>query len=233
MARRMFSPKIVSSDIFLDMPTSARELYFQLGMNADDDGFVNPKRVMRMIGAADDDIKILIAKKFVIEFSSGVIVITHWKVNNLVRKDWYQQSMYLSEKSQLQSDENGAYILVNELGNGNVPNSSTQVRLGKVRLGKVKEIAAETAAPFVWDKYIKAMDSHSARHIQVIAFYFKKKNIKFDTLKKAQSAIRRHLRASKELANFNDSEIFKAYKTADADYKSLYTIETLLKILTR
>lgn len=149
MARRMFSPKITNTDSFLDMPVSARELYFQLGMNADDDGFITPKKVIRMIGASEDDLKILVAKNFVIPFESGVIVITAWKVNNLIRKDWYQETIYREEKRMLTVADNGEYLLIRrkiispktrgELENVNemLTSSLTQVRLGKVRLGKV------------------------------------------------------------------------------------------------
>lgn len=135
MARRMFSPKITNTDSFLDMPVSARELYFQLGMNADDDGFITPRKVLRMIGASEDDLKVLIAKNFVIPFNSGVIVITAWKINNLVRKDWYQETIYKEEKKMLETGANGEYRLVNEM----LTNSLTQVRLGKDRLVKVSK----------------------------------------------------------------------------------------------
>lgn len=145
----MFSPKITSTDKFLDMPVSSRELYFQLGMNADDDGFVTPKKIMRMIGCTEDDLRVLITKGFVIPFESGVIVITSWCVNNLVRKDWYQETIYKDEKKLLSLDENNEYKLVNDsltkndvFVNENVPNSLTfrQHRLGKVSLGKdIKE----------------------------------------------------------------------------------------------
>jgi len=117
MARRMFSPEIVTSDKFLDMPTSCRELYFQLGMAADDDGFVSPRRIMRMVGASEDDLKILIGKKYVIPFESGVVVVKHWKVNNLVRKDWYRPTTYQDEKSLITHDNGGVYYLVNEFVN--------------------------------------------------------------------------------------------------------------------
>jgi hypothetical protein len=123
MARRMFSPAIVCTDTFLDMPTSTQALYFQLGMYADDDGFVGPKKIMRMLGATDDELKLLIAKKFVIPFESQVIVIRHWKVNNLVRRDWYRPTIHLEEKNTLKTAESGTYYLVNET----VPNSVTQV----------------------------------------------------------------------------------------------------------
>ena len=77
--KRMFTQKIIDSDAFLDMPLSTQALYFHLNMRADDDGFVNnPKRIQRTIGASDDDLKLLVVKRFVIGFDNGVIVIKHW-----------------------------------------------------------------------------------------------------------------------------------------------------------
>lgn len=110
--RRMFAKTIVLSDAFLDMPMSARCLYFTLGMLADDDGFVNaPRSIMRQCGASDDDMKLLIAKKFVLIFDSGVIVIKHWRINNYLRNDRYIPTKYQEEKAELGTDENGAYKL--------------------------------------------------------------------------------------------------------------------------
>lgn len=84
--RRMFSKAIIDSHAFFDMPASARLLYYDLGMRADDDGFVNnPKKIIRMIGAADDDLKLLVAKKFIIPFENGVVVIKHWRIHNYIR----------------------------------------------------------------------------------------------------------------------------------------------------
>lgn len=108
--RRMFAKTIVLSDAFLDMPITARCLYFTLGMVADDDGFVNaPKSVMRQISSSSDDLNILIAKKFILPFESGVIVIKHWRINNYLRNDRYIETKYKDEKSELEVDENGAY----------------------------------------------------------------------------------------------------------------------------
>ena len=108
--RRMFAKTIVTSDAFLDMPMSARCLYFTLGMFADDDGFVNnPKSIIRQIGASEDDIKVLLAKRFLIAFESGVIVIKHWRINNYLRNDRYHETAYIDEKKLLSIDENGAY----------------------------------------------------------------------------------------------------------------------------
>jgi hypothetical protein len=108
----MFAKSIVLSDAFLDMPLSARCLYFTLGMFADDDGFVNsPKGIMRQCGASIDDLNILMAKKFILSFESGVIVIKHWRINNYLRNDRYQETKYIEEKEHLNISENGSYSL--------------------------------------------------------------------------------------------------------------------------
>ena len=108
--RRMFAKTIVLSDAVLDMPMSARCLYFTLGMLADDDGFVgNPKALMRQCGASQDDMAILIQRRFVLAFESGVIVIKHWRMNNLLKNDRYKSTVYIEERSTLALDEKNAY----------------------------------------------------------------------------------------------------------------------------
>lgn len=108
--KRMFAKSIVLSDVFLDMPLSARCLYFTLGMLADDDGFVgSPKAIMRQCGASEDDMKLLFQKRYVLGFESGVIVIKHWKINNYLQKDRYRKTTYIEELETLSLDEKGAY----------------------------------------------------------------------------------------------------------------------------
>lgn len=117
--KRMFSMKIVDSDAFLDMPMTTQCLYFHLNMRADDDGFVgNPKRIQRLIGASDDDLKLLIAKRFVLCFDSGVIVIKHWRMHNTIRKDRYTRTVYIDELNSLVLKENNSYT-DNIIENGN------------------------------------------------------------------------------------------------------------------
>lgn len=133
--RRMFSKKIVETDFFMEMSPTAKLLYFYLNMSADDDGFVgNPKTIKLISGATDDDLKILIAKQFIIPFDSGVIVIKDWKIHNYIQKDRYNQTQYLDEKKQLLVEENGTYTKCIQ----DVSSLDTQVRLGKSkdRLGK-------------------------------------------------------------------------------------------------
>ena len=149
--RRMFAKTIIDSDAFLDMPLSSQALYFHLSMRADDDGFVNnPKKIQRVIGAADDDLKLLAAKRFVIPFETGVCVIKHWRIHNFIRSDRYKETVYQEEKSQLITKDNKAYTLRQDdeiqtipdpgmtVGIPAVSNRDTQVRLGKDRdrLGK-------------------------------------------------------------------------------------------------
>ena len=131
--RRMFAKTIIDSDAFLDMPLSAQALYFHLSMRADDDGFINnPKKIQRMIGASDDDCKLLILKQFIITFESGVIVIKHWKIHNFIRNDRYKETVYQEEKAMLKIKDNKAY----SLGIPNGYQMDTQDRIGKDRIGK-------------------------------------------------------------------------------------------------
>src|ERR1044072_8482425 len=108
--RRMFSSQIVTSDEFLEMPLTSQALYFHLGMSADDDGFVSPRKDLRMTGAGQDDLKVLVAKSFVIPFESGAIVITHWKQNNFLRNDRYTPTIYKAER-ELLSCVQSVYVL--------------------------------------------------------------------------------------------------------------------------
>lgn len=144
--RRMFAKQIIDSDAFLDMPLSAQALYFHLSMRADDDGFINnPKKTQRLINASDDDFKLLLLKRFVLAFESGVVVIKHWRIHNYIRNDRYKPTVYTEEKSTLQLNENGAYTdKVYQMDTDGIPNGyqmDTQNRLGKVSLGKDKECA--------------------------------------------------------------------------------------------
>lgn len=110
--KRMFSKSIIDSDAFLDMPLSSQALYFHLSMRADDEGFVNnPKKIQRVIGASDDDLKLLAVKSFIIPFESGVVVIKHWKIHNYIRADRLKPTNYEDERSQLTVKKNGSYTL--------------------------------------------------------------------------------------------------------------------------
>ena len=141
----MFAKSIVTSDLFLDMPMSARCLYFTFGMFADDDGFINsPKSIMRQIGASVDDFNILLAKGYIIGFAeSGVIVIKHWKVNNYLQKDRYRPTVCVTECSLLDVDEKGVYSLKKGRCIQGVYSPYTQDRIGKIISHETRACAHE------------------------------------------------------------------------------------------
>ena len=128
--RRMFNLDIIDTDLFIEMPQSSRLLYYELCMRADDDGFVSsPKKIQRVVGCSDDDFKVLITKKFIIPFETGVVVIRHWKIHNYIQKDRYKETLYSEEKRLLSQEENGAYKLMDTscIQNGNTGKDSIEL----------------------------------------------------------------------------------------------------------
>lgn len=160
--KRMFTQKIIDSDAFLDMPLSTQALYFHLNMRADDDGFINnPKRIQRTIGASEDDLKLLIAKRFVICFESGVIVIKHWRMHNTLRKDRYNPTTYQEELARLEVKDNNAYTEKELMATSWQPNGNqlaTQYSIDKYSIDKVsivEDSVSDETTPTKKDKPIK------------------------------------------------------------------------------
>lgn len=162
--RRMFSKTIIDSDDFLNMPLSTQCLYFHLAMRADDEGFLNnPKKIQRMIGATEDDFRVLFSRQYVIPFESGIVVIRHWKIHNYIRGDRLKNTIFQEEADRLAIDKSGAYVLAETtepaIADSSQPPADTltvkcqssdsqatvkcpssggigKVRLGKIRLGE-------------------------------------------------------------------------------------------------
>ena len=148
--RRMFNKQITRSDAFLDMPRSTRLLYYDLNLDADDDGFVDKyKSIMRLTGASEDDLKLLIAKSFILPFENGVIVIKHWRMNNLIRSDRYKPTVYQEEKKQLLLKDNGSYTKKTTIGIPNDNQRETQYSIGEDSLDKESKVeeGEQVAAP--------------------------------------------------------------------------------------
>ena len=134
----MFAKTIIDSDAFLDMPLSTQALYFHLSMRADDDGFINnAKKIQRMLGCNDDDLKILLSKNFIIPFETGVCVIKHWKIHNLIQKDRYKPTVYSEHKNKLSLKNNNVYTM-DTVCIQDVSKLEPQVSIGKVSQGKEK-----------------------------------------------------------------------------------------------
>jgi hypothetical protein len=142
----MFAKSIIDSDSFLDMPLSTQALYFHLAMRADDDGFVNnPKRIQRMIGSSDDELKVLIAKQYILPFESGVVVIKHWRIHNYIQKDRYHPSE-CPEKSLVKAEKGKPYELLDTeciqtcIQDGNIG----KVSIGKDSIGEIEGVSDDT-----------------------------------------------------------------------------------------
>lgn len=173
--RRMFAKTIIDSDAFLEMPQSTQLLYFHLSMRADDDGFINkPRAIMRVVGCKEDDLKILAAKKFIIPFESGIVVIKHWKIHNYIAKDRYTETKYKEEKATLGLDENGSYTNRIQI----VDDCATQVSLGKGREGedRVDTIEAGCDNESKRSKANKPSNKYEADFDSFWSLYPRKKN---------------------------------------------------------
>jgi hypothetical protein len=144
----MFNTQIVDSDAFLSMPLSSQALYFHLGMSADDDGFLNnPIQIARAINASQDDMNLLLLKKFILRFDTGVMVIKHWKINNYIRSDRYKPTLYQDELRQLEVKQDGGYRFIGAIENEKTPinqqvlpvgyQKDTEIRLDKIKLDKI------------------------------------------------------------------------------------------------
>lgn len=143
--KRCFSQSVVGQDSFLEMPLSSQALYFHLGMGADVLGFVTPNKVMRMLGCAADDLRVLVAKGFVIPFESGVVVITHWQSNNVLRMDREAPSQYENEYKKLRLDKSKSYQLLENSGStpGELPPKLSKVKLSKVNNPPISPLTAD------------------------------------------------------------------------------------------
>ena len=229
MPRRMFTDKIVESDAFLEMPLSSQALYFHYCMNADDDGFVNnPTRIQRMIGAAVDDDRVLVAKSFVLPFENGIKVIKHWRMHNLLRKDRYTETEYIEEKSRLYIKENGAYTFDEKQGkpalatkwqpNGNqrLPQDS----IGKNSIGNIntnnKEDDDNNKTPRTREEQ-SSSSTLDGIETELNAF-LEKFNIQLDTYNSTIYKMNFHLLSEK----FNESDWLKANITSFKKVCELY-----------
>lgn len=200
--RRMMSKSIIKSDTFLDMPATTQNLYFHMLLDADDDGFINaPKSIMRMIGAKDDDMKVLAAKQFVIPFESGVVVIKDWKIHNYIQNDRYKPST-LPERDLINIQKDKTYTLKSDVSRMDTECIQTvsigKDRLGKVRLGKdrIGKVSIDTLCHVSHDDVDKS-------HFEIIEYLNLKTGSKFKaTTKPYVQAIRSRLKEGYTVDDF-------------------------------
>ena len=179
--KRMFSLSVVDTDNFLEMPISSRLLYYELGMRADDDGFVNNwKKILLFTGLKEDDMKVLIAKRFIIPFDSGVIVIRHWRLNNYLQKDRLKPTIYQEELKQLGLDENNVYILDTDCIHSIDKYSIDKNSIKEKEINKEKEIYGEFKnVKLTKEEYKKLEEKNLLPYIEKLSSYIASKGKKY------------------------------------------------------
>lgn len=213
-SHRMFTNAITDSDLFLEMSLSAQALYFHLGLHADDDGFVSsPKRIARSVGCNEDDLKLLVAKGFVICFDSGIVVITHWNLHNSIRKDRRKDTFFKTEKSLL-SLENGIYSkLDNQLTTvcqPSVNRMSAQDKISKDKISKDKLSKDNT------DNMSTAVDSRNAFDYQAVVDLFNSVCVSLPKVQKLNDKRRKLIvNAEKLLGEMTFEELFSLAEGSD------------------
>ena len=188
--KRMFAKTIIDSDAFLDMSSSTQNLYFHLGMRADDDGFINnPKMIMRIINSSEDDMKVLILKKFILPLDNGIIVIKHWKINNYIQSDRYTPTKYQEQLAKLGLDENKAYTYKDD-SIQDVYITDTQVREVKSKISidkNSKEEDTHTKHKYGTNKNVllteeehnKLIEEGLEEYIENLSFYLASKKVSY------------------------------------------------------
>lgn len=221
----MFSKEVVQSSRFLRLPPTCRLLYFDLGMNADDDGYCEWYPVIQMTGAKDADLQVLAEAGMVHVFDRDVLVIKDWKVNNLIRSDRYTESPYLIKYGSGEPLQLGI-----PLGNQPTP----QVRVGKDRLDKRDAAPAKAVAQgeFSLRDEIRKLEESKRRDMNVIALYLDERKPDIQSHEQLNVAIKRHVKAAGRLKVFSDDQILRAVPKAK-ELTPGWTIETLEKILTK
>lgn len=230
--RRMMSKSIIKSDTFLDMPATTQNLYFHMLLDADDDGFINaPKSIMRMIGAKDDDMKVLAAKQFVIPFESGVVVIKDWKIHNYIQNDRYKPST-LPERDLLNIQKDKTYTLKSDVSKVDTECIQTvsigkdrigKVRLGKDRIGKdrIGKVSIDTLCHVLHDDVDKS-------HFEIIEYLNLKTGSKFKpTTKPYVQAIRSRLKEGYTIADFKKVIDKKCHEWKGTKLEKYLTPKTL------
>lgn len=219
--KRMFDRAIIDTDRFMDLSMSSKALYFLLGMEADDEGFVSYKKVMRIHGGNEDDVKVLLAKNFIIGFDSGVVVITDWNSNNWLDTRRIKPTEYKKEKSLLSLTEQKKYVLSIGL---------TSIVESRVVESSIEEIVAKRDEKvFNFEEELTKLKDGTRKDFKIIALYWKKKGWVFRNKSQLSAALKRELRAAKSLDGYTGEEIARSINFCAKEYPEVWTLETVFK----
>lgn len=206
----MFTNTIVDSDKFLEMPLSTQALYFHLGMRADDEGFIgSPKKIIRAVNCTEDDLKLLIAKGFVICFESGIIVITHWNLHNTIRKDRKKDTFFQTEKALLSLNESNIYSIDNQMTTICQPSGNQMTAQGKLSKDKLSK-------DNISDNVSTSVDGRIAFDYQSVINSFNSICISLPKIKKLTDTRKKKIKgAYKLLEDMNFDEFFGMIESSD------------------
>lgn len=235
--KRMFDKAIIDTDRFMDLSMPAKALYFLLGMEADDEGFVSYKKVMRIHGGNPDDVKNLIAKEFLIYFPSGVVVITHWNENNYLDKNRIKRTSYQEEKQLLEVKDNKYSMLNQCLTNVEQPFNQYSIEENSIEQNIPSETSSDNPPKeiFNYQTTLTRWLTGKDEAYRLIAQMFQYKNLKFETAAQMQAAARRHLKAAHLILPFSQDQRDTALSRM-LENKALgneWTLDTLYKYLTK
>lgn len=232
--KRMFDRAIIDTDRFMDLSMSAKALYFLLGMEADDEGFVSPRKVLRIHGGNDDDIKLLISKGLIIPFQSGVVVITDWNNNNWLDSRRIKPTQYKEEKKLLTLSGDKTYSLSTRLALVKPVESSIEERSTEER--RREEHAPMGAKEFSFEEELEKMREDIRIHIRLIAFFILKRDLVLSSKEELKETIKRHSRAAVSVSKFSQEKVLKIMDECAKMEKEKgikWTLETCLKLLTK
>ncbi len=247
--RRMFSQRITNSARFLKMSPSAQNLYFHLGMKADDDGVVEAFPIMQMLGSAEDDFKVLVVKGFLKPLNEDLVsFIMDWNEHNLIRPDRKVDSIYknlliqivpeaklLEARPRADTSKKTAENKDISIGRPLDVQWTAQVRLGKVSLGKEyisKKVVVDRKRPvddltlsvdqspvWVFQEELEKLRDDKRKHLRVVALYWKKKGWVFENKEQFDKT---------SLTGYSGEQIARAIKHCETNYKE-WSLETIGK----
>ena len=257
--KRMFSLDIVGSDAFIEMPISTQALYFHLNMYADDDGFVSPHKILRMIGTTSDDLKVLLTKRFILQCDGGVVVVKHWHINNYVPKSRYIETRYTEQKKKLFFKSNRSYtdnqeesvmktvqlpLGVREMQSACTPHANSIRSIEENRIEEKEEqssskkptkVEEKEDKPFVLQEEIKKMEENTRRDINIVALYWDIIKPSFPSKRASSADLVRSLKEIKnnDLCSYSDEDLVETmnWLNDNADFK--WCLGSVSKYITR
>lgn len=224
--KRMFDKSIIRTDRFLDMSPSTQNLYFHLGMEADDEGFVSPKMVMRTLGAGDDELRILIAKNFIIPFESGVVVITDWNANNYLNAIRIKPTQHKEERKTLFLTENNKY----EFNKNRKMLRESSIEESSVVESNTPSDKSEEG-DFSMKEELKKLHTSERKNFKIIGLYISRKGFVFQNKLQFNKEFRRNLKAAKCLLGYSGKEVDASIDYCIRKYPEIWTLETVAKMI--